>query len=537
MSIIAKSEIKNEEIRCPEYTETLETDSILEEYIDYFERKWGNLKPFVKLFQTEFGNYLYDPGTNKLLKCNDLVYSVIQQFQINDIRHAIVYLFSTFKKDLLLEGFREITDAIENQNIFRSDPEKIYFDSLHFSNLENEINENLGQLILEITEDCNLRCGYCIYNDMVEDARNHGNEEMELSIAYKAIDFIGSHSLKNETPAITFYGGEPLLRFSFIQKCVEYSHKVFEGKNVGFAITTNGTTVTPEIARFLARENFGVTLSIDGPKEIHNDYRVFRNGIGTFESAMKGLKNLVEAYGEEAEKLINLSMVYTPPFSSRRLDQIASLWEDYPWIGNIPAGITYPHEGSIPQERIVTKDYLTENKSMLQWAIDSYFESYSHEEQINPLVKSIIDAFLVKIFMRPIFDMPVYNIHLNGCCVPGARKIHVSTDGYISVCERVNNASPYLGHIDKGIDLNTVKRVYIEEYAEKSLIQCANCWAHRLCTICYTDTFSNRKYDAKRKAEICETVRNNTVEQLKLYSRLLSINPEGLNYLADIVVK
>ena len=251
----------------------------------------------------------------------------------------------------------------------------------------------------------------------------------------------------------------------------------------------------------MARENFGVTLSIDGPKEIHNDYRVFKNGTGTFESAMRGFKNLVEAYGEDADKQINLSMVYTPPFSSQRLDQIASLWKDYPWIGNIPAGITYPHEGSISSERIISKEYLVENKSMLQWAVDLYFESYSHGQQINPLVKSIIDSFLVKIFRRPLFDMPVNSIHLNGCCVPGARKIHVSTDGYISVCERVNNAPPYLGHIDTGIDFNSLKRTFVDEYAEKSLTQCANCWAHRLCPICYTDTFTNREYDEKKKSE------------------------------------
>ena len=537
MHIIARSETRDLPISNPEFREMQQADSILENYVDYFEKRWGGLKPFVKLFQTEFGNYLYDPGTNKLLKCNDLIYAILQQLQITDIRNVVAYLLTVFKEDLFIKGLREIIEAIENQNILLSDPRKIHFDSLHFSNLENEINNNLGQLVLEITEDCNLRCAYCVYNDMVEDSRNHGNKEMELSTAYKAIDFIGSHSSKNETPAVTFYGGEPLLRFSFIQKCVEYSHKVFEGREVSFAITTNGTTVTPEIAQFLARENFGVTLSIDGPKEIHDDYRLFKNGTGTFASAMGGFKNLVEAYGEEADKQINLSMVYTPPFSSQRLDQIASLWKDYPWIGNIPAGITYPLEGSISSERIISKEHLIEDKSMLQWAIDSYFESYSREQQINPLVKSIVDSFLVKIFRRPIFDIPVPSIHLNGCCVPGARKIHVSTDGYISVCERVHNAPPYLGHIYTGIDFNTLRRVFVDEYAEKSLNQCANCWAHRLCPICYTDTFSNREYDEKRKFDICNTVVKSAEDQLKLYSRLLSINPEGLNYLADIVVK
>jgi uncharacterized protein len=233
------------------FREMQQVDSIMENHICDFETKWGGHKPFVKLFQTEFGNYLYDPGTNKLLKCNDLIYAVVRQFQITDVRTAIDSLLATYEKDLLAESLQEIIDTIENENILLSNPEKIYFDSLHFSNLENEINNNLGQITLEVTEDCNLRCEYCVYNDIVKDSRNHGRKEMELSTAYKAIDFIAAHSSKQEMPAVTFYGGEPLLRFPFIQKCVGYAHEVFEGRGVSFSITTNGTTVTPEISQFL----------------------------------------------------------------------------------------------------------------------------------------------------------------------------------------------------------------------------------------------------------------------------------------------
>ena len=513
-----------------------QTDKSIESYVNYFERKWGGSKPFVKLFQTEFGNYLYDPGTNKLLRCNNQVYMAIQQFQIGDTKAAIDRLAFVLKKNLLIKVLQEIVDAIEKEKIMLSNPKKTYFNSPHFSNLENEVNNNLQQIILETTEECNLRCGYCVYNGIVRDQRKHGNKKMKLSTAYKAIDYISAHSSKCETPAITFYGGEPLLSFPFIQKCVEYSHQVLEGKKITFALTTNGTTLTPKISQFLANENFGVTLSIDGPEDVHNDYRLFRNGTKTFELVMKGLKSLVEAYGEKANDLINLSMVYTPPFSSKRLDQIASLWKDYPWLGSINPSITYPHERSIPAERIKTKEDLIEDKSMVQWAMDSYFDSYSRKQQINPLAKSIVEPFLVKLFKRPIFDFPVHRIHLNGCCVPGGRKIHISTDGRITVCERVHLAPPCLGHIDTGIDFNILKRVFVNEYAEKSLGRCANCWANRLCEICYANTFSGGKYDEKRKSDKCDVVVKTVEEQFEFYSRLLYMNPEGLNYLADMEV-
>lgn len=511
-------------------------ESRRERHINYLQEKWGKRSPFVKLFQTRFGNYLYDPGTNKVLKCNDGVYAAIDLFRQHDVGTALARLGALFEEDVIEQALEEITDTMERESILLADPSLISFDSLHFSRLETELAENLGQVILEVTEECNLRCSYCVYNDIVGESRNHGTARMAFPTAQKAMDYLAARSSRQRTPSVTFYGGEPLLRFDFIRRCVAYARTVFRDKEVQFAVTTNGTTVTEEIARFLVQNEFGVTVSIDGPEEIHDGYRVFPDGKGSFAPAMKGLRTLVDAYGEKAQSRINLSMVYTPPFSSARLDAIASLWRENPWLGDIYAGITYPHDGSIPVETVSSEEDLIEDKSLSAWGADFYFENYHRNERATPLAKSFIDRGLLKIFRRPIFDAPVRTIHLNGCCVPGARKIFVAAAGGISMCERVHRAAPELGHVDTGIDPDRVKSVFVTEYAEKSLPQCARCWAHRLCGICYTDAYTNRVFDDSRKVPVCEGVVRTVEEQLKLYTMLLHVNPEGLNHLADVVV-
>jgi uncharacterized protein len=508
----------------------------MEPYIRYFASTWGGQTPLFKLFQTEFGNYLYDPGTNKLLRCNDVCYAALQTLQILDPQAAVDALVGLVPQETLTEALQEIIDTIEREHILLSKPHTLSFNSLHFTSLDEELAENLGQVILEVTERCNLRCVYCVYNDIVPESRNHGTKAMTLGTACKAVDYLRAHSARQAKPTIGFYGGEPLTRFSFMVNCIDYARRVFGSRELSFALTTNGTLVTPEIAQYLAHQHVYVTLSIDGPKDIHDKYRVYSDGRGTFDAAMLGLRQLIDAYGSAAAEMINLSMVYTPPFSSKRLEHIASLWTDYPWIGSLTPSMTYPHRGSIPISMVPTEEELVEDKGFYEWAMDSYFEAYVNGRKPNRLVESTVERGLVLLFRRQIVDRPNESIHLNGCCVPGARKIYVTTDGFIAVCERIHMTAPYLGHVDTGIDCDAVRRVYVEGYAEESLKRCASCWAHRMCSICYTDTFANGNYDDGKKAILCEGVRDTIEERLKLYTRLLCVNPRGLNHLADVEI-
>ena len=66
-----------------------------------------------------------------------------------------------------------------------------------------------------------------------------------------------------------------------------------QGKLVDFSLTTNATLLKPDVIDFLADERIGVTISIDGPQEIQDKFRVFSNGQGSYDIAAPKIKALL----------------------------------------------------------------------------------------------------------------------------------------------------------------------------------------------------------------------------------------------------
>jgi len=102
---------------------------------------------------------------------------------------------------------------------------------------------------------------------------------MSEQTARESVDFMLKESGDNKVAHVTFFGGETLLNFPVLQKTIAYARQRGEelGKQVDFSLTTNGTLLKPEIIEFLAENRVGVTISIDGPKEVQDKFRVFHN--------------------------------------------------------------------------------------------------------------------------------------------------------------------------------------------------------------------------------------------------------------------
>jgi uncharacterized protein len=82
---------------------------------------------------------------------------------------------------------------------------------------------------------------------------------------------------------ITFFGGEPLISFDKIKEIVEYTEMISETITKRYTIVTNGTLMNDEIADFMEKYHFRVTVSLDGDKTIHDAYRFFASGCGSYD--------------------------------------------------------------------------------------------------------------------------------------------------------------------------------------------------------------------------------------------------------------
>jgi uncharacterized protein len=142
---------------------------------------------------------------------------------------------------------------------------------------------------------CNLKCEYCFY--LKKHALFPGRATFRMSDEVLEA-FVRSYIADQDAPEINFawQGGEPtLLGLDFFRRALACQRRHAGGKIIHNAFQTNGTLLTAEWAKFLREEKFLVGISIDGPRELHDQFRQDKGGHGTFTRVMRGLKFLREA--------------------------------------------------------------------------------------------------------------------------------------------------------------------------------------------------------------------------------------------------
>ena len=121
---------------------------------------------------------------------------------------------------------------------------------------------------------------------------------MTEETARQSVDFMLKESGDNQVAHLTFFGGETLMNFPVLKRTIAYARQraAEVGKEVDFSLTTNATLLRPEIIEFLAENQVGVTISIDGPKELQDKFRVFHNGTGSYDVVAPKIKELLQRH-------------------------------------------------------------------------------------------------------------------------------------------------------------------------------------------------------------------------------------------------
>jgi uncharacterized protein len=139
---------------------------------------------------------------------------------------------------------------------------------------------------------CNIDCRYCFFlsKEALYPDERHRMSDATLEAYIRQL--LESHRLPEVT--VAWQGGEPtLMGLDFFRKAVELVDRHRRpGQRVEHTFQTNGVALDNEWCAFLEANNFLVGLSVDGPRELHDTYRVTRGGKGTFDLVMKGLDRL-----------------------------------------------------------------------------------------------------------------------------------------------------------------------------------------------------------------------------------------------------
>lgn len=149
----------------------------------------------------------------------------------------------------------------------------------------------LSLLIKPASGSCNMRCRYCFYTDETEHRETALLGKMSPNTMRVLIDKALDYA--DDTCAFVFQGGEPSLAgLDFFHAFTGYIHHHPNPKQIriSYCFQTNGYGINEEWCKWFAENDVLVGISLDGPKELHDRYRVDRQGKGTFGKVMQSIR-------------------------------------------------------------------------------------------------------------------------------------------------------------------------------------------------------------------------------------------------------
>jgi uncharacterized protein len=148
-------------------------------------------------------------------------------------------------------------------------------------------------LIKPTGSDCNLDCKYCFYKHRAPQV-GQGKQRMSDEVLERLVkDYM---ELRLPFSGFAWQGGEPtLMGLDFYKKAVEMQEKYgAAGQKVGNSLQTNAVLLNDQWCRFLHENKFLVGISIDGPRELHDYYRIDHSGAGSFDKVVKAIEKCKE---------------------------------------------------------------------------------------------------------------------------------------------------------------------------------------------------------------------------------------------------
>ncbi len=150
----------------------------------------------------------------------------------------------------------------------------------------------IGHVVMQTTPFCNIDCKYCYLPD------RRSKDRMEPALVRRLAERVAEYQDGSEPVKWYWHAGEPLtVGLAHFRACHE---AVAAGApaladTFRYHVQTNGILIDDEWVRFFKEHRYGIGVSLDGPVDIHNANRVTRNGAGTFDKVVAGIKRLQDA--------------------------------------------------------------------------------------------------------------------------------------------------------------------------------------------------------------------------------------------------
>ncbi len=251
--------------------------------------------------------------------------------------------------------------------------------------------------IIKLTAFCNLNCSYCYMFNSNDTTYKEVPKAMHVDTAKKIVDEVYDYMSHNNMRLFTLilHGGEPFLwdlqHFIFLLDYVANKNNS-TGRLINIVIQTNGYKINKGLVSLLKQHQVPLGISIDGPREIHDRFRVTHNNRPTYNTILQNLQQLIEdGYDRD---LIGLLSVVNPVIPAA---------EYFNWVKTLPVNrvnVLWPIEfnyNNTPWDHYqLTRQQYAKEPLYGKWFAD-LFTLWFREDNPDIFIKSFYELLALKL--------------------------------------------------------------------------------------------------------------------------------------------
>lgn len=437
-------------------------------------------------------------------------------FYLDSVSSRLIDHFKMHKAVSDNELHRQFSDVIKKQDLLETLDE---FESLGI--IGNELNRKtstplkiesypLNTMVLNVNTGCNLSCTYCYKEDLETASKG---SKMTLATAKESIDLLLKEGAGQNRINVVFFGGEPLTNLPLIKGAVDYAEArcAEEGRQVDFSMTTNATMLTEEIVDYLDRHRFGLAISMDGPKAIHDRNRITTSGNGTYDVVRKKVDMLLSRY---RSRPVGARVTLTHSNSRDNTDVVAIHKHLKQELGFHEVGFAPVTAGDIASFNLTGEELHEVFNNMkvlgrhyLDAALQGNNNGFSNMHQL------MTDLYEGSKKVLP--------------CGAGVGLLAVDTKGDLNLCHRFTGSDlPTFGSVAEGLDKPALGD-FLQTAASRADKGCESCRIRNLCAGgCYHESYIQYGDPHHPTYLYCDLMRDWIDFGVAVYSEILDRNPE-----------
>jgi len=452
------------------------------------------------LVPTDAGHYLLHVPTTALFGVDELALAVIERW-----REA-----GSLSVDELVE---RLADRYEPSRVRAFAKELRALEILQPSGSLTPVNPvdakitsyPLSTLVLNVNTGCNLSCTYCYKEDLAKPA---DGRKMDLVTALRSVDLLLRAGGTRDRLNIVFFGGEPLTGIPLIEKVTAYAEAEAKrhGKVVDFSLTTNATLLTPALIEYFDAHRFGISVSIDGPKAVHDRHRRSVGGRGTYDTVARKVALLLERYRSRP-----VGARVTLGSGNTEVEAIHRHLRGE--IGFHEVGYA-PVTSAADAAHALTDSELSEVHQAFERLGEDYRRAALRGENNG---FSNMHQLMTDLHEGRRKSLP---------CGAGVGLLAVDGGGDLNLCHRFTGSDlPKFGSVTQGIDRQRLGE-FLEKAIDREGTHCQSCRIRNLCAGgCYHESYSRFGDPHHRTYHYCHLLRRWVDFGVRVYAEIKRSNP------------